>query len=343
MRRRSSVCCRSASSGLVAVGDVAGDLRSADGRARRRLDRGNAERDLDRAAVLAQAHRFVVLDAFAPADPAQGVLHLALPVGGHDDRDVLPDRFRRGVAEQAFGGRIPAGDRAVERHRDDGVVGGFDRRAEQALALGMVVARRIGAAMLLQPRVRARRSLRSPPPSPAQMRARARRSRRRHRPEWRPCRRGRRPRRPRSTGRSAGSAIARSDSASAAAHSTAIRPTGNRAVLDRRRRRHEDGVRDRLDERDPFAAGQNGGRERDAAGLPVLGRVARARLFVVPTRLAKYGQVAPPVGRRAQLRAEFARRGRGEPDSRPCCRPHRRFRPAAPTTGRGRAPAACRR
>ena len=68
---------------------------------------------------------------------------------GTMQRDVLAHRFRRGISEQAFGGRIPAGDRAVERHRDDGVVGGFDRGAEQALALGMMVARRYGAAMIL--------------------------------------------------------------------------------------------------------------------------------------------------------------------------------------------------
>src|SRR5207244_9374831 len=62
--------------GAVSFGDVADHFRYADGRARRRLDRRNAERDLDRAAILAQSRRFIVLDAFAPADPAQAVLHL---------------------------------------------------------------------------------------------------------------------------------------------------------------------------------------------------------------------------------------------------------------------------
>ena len=88
--------------GAVSLGDVTGDLRYADGRTRGRLDRGNAERDFDRAAVLAQPRRFIVLDAFAPADPAQAVLHLAQPVGGHEDRDVpgprlLPRCIRTGV------------------------------------------------------------------------------------------------------------------------------------------------------------------------------------------------------------------------------------------------------
>src|SRR6266702_2137037 len=64
---------------LKAFGDVAGNLRYADGCARGRLDRRDAERDLDRAAVLAQSRRFIALDAFAPADTAQRILHLGQP------------------------------------------------------------------------------------------------------------------------------------------------------------------------------------------------------------------------------------------------------------------------
>ena len=45
-----------------------------------------------------------------------------------------------GKSEQPFGGPVPAGDGAVERFGDDGVVGGFHDRAEQAFALGVVAA-----------------------------------------------------------------------------------------------------------------------------------------------------------------------------------------------------------
>ena len=135
--------------GLVAVGDVAHHPGNADGRARRRPDGGKAERDLDRRAVLAQPHRFVVLDAFTPADTAQRVIHLLQPVLGHEQPDAFAGGFRRRISEQAARGRIPAGDGAVERRGDDGVVRGFDRGAEQALAFRMVVARRDGAAVFL--------------------------------------------------------------------------------------------------------------------------------------------------------------------------------------------------
>ncbi len=135
--------------GLVGFGDVAHNTRDADGRSRGRLDRRDAERDFDPPATFSQADRFTVFDAFAPADPAQRVLQLRQSILGYQQRDVLARGFRRAVSEQPLRRRIPAGDGAVERRRDDGVVGGFDRRAEQPLPLGMMVACRYGAAMLL--------------------------------------------------------------------------------------------------------------------------------------------------------------------------------------------------
>ena len=38
---------------------------------------------------LRNAQRFVVLDRFAPADPAQDVMHLRRPLGRHDKIDIL--------------------------------------------------------------------------------------------------------------------------------------------------------------------------------------------------------------------------------------------------------------
>ena len=59
--------------GSPAFGDVAGGFRCADDDALGRFDRRYAERDLDAAAVLAQALGFILFDRLAPADPAQDV------------------------------------------------------------------------------------------------------------------------------------------------------------------------------------------------------------------------------------------------------------------------------
>ena len=76
-------------------------------------------------------------------------MHLAARSRRHDEIDASADRFRRGISEQAFRGRIPAGDRAVERFGYDGVVGGFDGGAEKTLARRVMVARGLGPAMFL--------------------------------------------------------------------------------------------------------------------------------------------------------------------------------------------------
>src|SRR5690348_5539858 len=92
----------------VGLADVAGDLGDADGRARRRLDRRDAERHLDLAAVLAPAHSLIVLDLFAPTNPAQDVIYLAEAVGRDDERDILADRLLGGIAVEPRRGRILA-------------------------------------------------------------------------------------------------------------------------------------------------------------------------------------------------------------------------------------------
>ena len=125
---------------------------------------------------------------------------------------------------------VPSSDFVMMASLDE-----FDRGAEQPLARGIMVARRLGAAMLLDLALE-RGGLRvAPRPSPAQMRAPARRSRRVRRPEWRPYRCWPIP----STaavswtiGRVSDRAI---NSASAAAHNTAISPTRSEVFLDRSR------------------------------------------------------------------------------------------------------------
>ena len=79
----------------------------------------------------------MVGDGLAAAGAGENVAQLREPFGRDDEVDMFADGFNRLISEQALGGRVPAGDDAVERFGDDGVVGGFDHRAEQTLALGM--------------------------------------------------------------------------------------------------------------------------------------------------------------------------------------------------------------
>ena len=291
--------------GLPAFGNVADGFRCTDDRARRRPDRGYAERDLHRAAVLARALRFVLLDRFTPADPAQDVMHLRDPVGRNDQIDALADRFRRGISEQPFGGRIPAGDRAVEGLGDDGVVGGFHGGTEKALARGVMVARRLGPAMFLDL---------------ALQRLGLGVGLLQH-PRKRPCQHA---------GLSAridgnGGRVAFADALDRRRQLT-DRP-GQRAgnehgqrgrsqhrdqsdqhgrVLDGRRRRHEHRVRECFDDTDPFAAGQQGRSERHPARLPGLILDDPGHALPCADRGGQIREVALPVARLVEQRGEFA-------------------------------------
>ena len=64
----------------------------------------------------------MILDGFAPSNAIEDVTHLGAPVGRDDDIDARADLLRRGIPEQAFGRGVPAGDGAVERFGDDGVI-----------------------------------------------------------------------------------------------------------------------------------------------------------------------------------------------------------------------------
>ncbi len=115
-------------------GDIAGNAGGADDRSRLRPDRGDAERDVDPPVILIDANRFVV-DSFANSYFVPKALGLASQRVRNDDVDAAADRFLRGKSEQPLGGRIPAGDDAVERFGHDRIVGGFHCRDEELLAL----------------------------------------------------------------------------------------------------------------------------------------------------------------------------------------------------------------
>src|ERR1700686_3326663 len=71
--------------GLLACGEVAGDLRGADDSTVRALDRRDAERNRQPAAVLALADRLVVVEAVAEAAALEDFRLLVLQFGRNQD------------------------------------------------------------------------------------------------------------------------------------------------------------------------------------------------------------------------------------------------------------------
>ena len=124
--------------GAFARGDVARDRGGSHHLAGRGLDRRDHQRDVPPAAILVQAHGVVMFDGFAPGDLGAQRTLLDAYLGRIDDVDVIADRLRRGESRQPFGGLVPARDGAVQRHENDGIVGGFDHRAEQPLAFAVL-------------------------------------------------------------------------------------------------------------------------------------------------------------------------------------------------------------
>ena len=82
---------------------------------------------------------------------------------------------------------------------------------------------------------------------------------------------------------------------------------GDRALLDRLRRRHDHGIRYRFDDRGPLAADQKGRSQGFATGSPGLSLHDLCEAFRGADRRRQIRKVFPPVGRRTQLRTEFAR------------------------------------
>ena len=266
MRRSSSVCCRSTCLVLLVVGDVARDLRDADDRAGGRLDRGNAERDLDRGGRPCAGVPFRCARCVSPQPIRRSVSCTSGSRSvGTSSVMFLPAAsaaeypYSRSAAEfQPV--MVPSSDVVMMASLED-----FDRGAEQPLALGMMVARRDGAAMLLNLLLK-RDGLRIDLPDRLRKRARQ------HaglaasidrngdlalsghplngfgQPDDRP---GQRPRDQQRQHRR---------------DNTAIGSDQKRGVPDARRRRHDHGVRGCFDDADPFGAGQKGRGESHPVG-----------------------------------------------------------------------------
>jgi GAF domain-containing protein/PAS domain-containing protein len=116
--------------GVLARGDVAGDLGGSDDPAARVADRGDRHRDVDPPPVLADPHGLVVVDALASPQPGEDVRLLVRTVGRDEHGDGPPDRLGGRVAEEPFRPPVPGPDDPVELLADDGVVGRIDDRRQ---------------------------------------------------------------------------------------------------------------------------------------------------------------------------------------------------------------------
>src|SRR5206468_5973992 len=94
--------------GAPRLGQAARAAADADDVARRPPDRREAERDVDRRPVLAQAHGFEPFDRLAAGDPGQIVPAMLAAVLRDNDRSGLSDRLVRRIAVEALCRRIPA-------------------------------------------------------------------------------------------------------------------------------------------------------------------------------------------------------------------------------------------
>ena len=116
--------------GLPAGGDVADDLRRPGDPAGRIPDRRDRERHVERAAVLGEPDRLVVLDVLTLAEPSQDLVLLGLPLVRDQQPDVPAHDLLGRVAEDPLGARVPTSDRPVQRLAQDRVRRRVDDRRE---------------------------------------------------------------------------------------------------------------------------------------------------------------------------------------------------------------------
>ena len=86
----------------LAVGDVANDFRRPDYGSRTIADRRNRHGDVDQRSILSTSDGLIVFDPLARRDARENVVLFALPVGGDDAADGLPDHLRGRVAESTL-------------------------------------------------------------------------------------------------------------------------------------------------------------------------------------------------------------------------------------------------
>src|SRR5204863_4119141 len=110
---------------LLALGDVARDLRGADNPARRVPDGRHGERDVEQAAILAAANGLVMVDALTAPNAVEYGGLLVVALGRYENGHGLANDLFALVAEEPLRRAVPAGDDAIEILADDRIVGGL--------------------------------------------------------------------------------------------------------------------------------------------------------------------------------------------------------------------------
>ena len=122
---------------LLAIRNVARDLRSTDDPSRFVEHGRDRKRDVDETAVLAPADGLEVIDPLAAPDARKNLGLLAQPVMRDQDGDGPADDLLGLESEQPLRALIPSRDDPVEILADDGVFRGFhDRGKMPGRALG---------------------------------------------------------------------------------------------------------------------------------------------------------------------------------------------------------------
>src|SRR5690348_16150024 len=107
----------------IALADVPRDLGCADDTPRAVAHGRDGERYADLLAAARDARRLIVLDALATSEPSDDLGLLAVQLARNERQNRFADDLLRGVPEEAFRGRVPRRDDAVERLADDRVIG----------------------------------------------------------------------------------------------------------------------------------------------------------------------------------------------------------------------------
>src|SRR5579884_1918865 len=113
------------------LGNVAGDLGSADDFAVRVLNRRDGERNVEQRAVFSAANGFEMIDALSPPQSREDLRLLIQAIWRNEHGDRFAHGFFRRVAEHPLRAFVPAHDDAVQIFADDRIVGGVDDGAQQ--------------------------------------------------------------------------------------------------------------------------------------------------------------------------------------------------------------------
>ena len=107
----------------LALGDVAGNFRSANNRAIAVSNRRDGHRNVNFCAILAHSHGLEMFHTLAPPDAGQNVGFLLGPFRRQQHHHRFADSLLGRVTENLLRATIPGGNDSIQRLADDGVIG----------------------------------------------------------------------------------------------------------------------------------------------------------------------------------------------------------------------------